>query len=132
MLKDLSKYASLILSCVFALILLEEVGVSSTTGSSTTLNQLEAGSIIVRHMKSISVPSLPLSVYGPIKLMHTVSQGVIVASFVGIFPYFCERLLFTWQEQQFLIYEHTVECICFQNIEALSVSLRRVFPGCCR
>jgi hypothetical protein len=58
MLEDLSKYASLVLSCVFALVLLEEVGISSTTGSTTISNQLEAGSIIVRHMKSISVPSL--------------------------------------------------------------------------
>ena len=60
MLEDLSKYASLVLSGGFTLVLLEEVGVSSTTGSSTTLNQLKAGSIIVRHMKSISIPSLPL------------------------------------------------------------------------
>ncbi len=132
MLEDLSKYASLVLSCGFALVLLEEVGVSSTTGSSATSNQLEAGSIIVRHMKSISVPSLPWSVYGLIKSTHTASQGVIVASFVGSFPYFCKCLLFTWQEQQFFTYEHTVECICFQYIAALSVSLRRVFPGCCR
>ena len=132
MLKDLSKYASLVLSRVFALILLEEVGESSTTGSSTILNQLEAGSIIVRHMKSISVPSLPRSVYGPIKSTHTASQGVIVTILVGSFPYFCERHLFTWHDLQFLTYDRTVERMCFQYIAALSVSSRRVFPGCCR
>jgi hypothetical protein len=51
-------------------------------------NQLEAGSIVVRHIKSISVPSLPRSVYGPIKSTHTASQGVMVASLVGIFHTF--------------------------------------------
>ena len=99
---------------------------------STVLNQLEAGSIIVRHMKSISIPSLPRSMYGPIKLTHTASQGVIVASIVGSFPYFCDRLLFTWQDRQLLTYERTVERICFQYIAALIVSSRHVFPGCCR
>jgi hypothetical protein len=71
------------------------VGESSTTSSSAISNQLEAGSIIVRHMKSISVPSLPRSMYGPIKSTHTASQGVIVTILVGSFPYFYERLLFT-------------------------------------
>ena len=137
MLKDLSRYASLVLSCDFALILLWEVGETSTTGSSTILNQLEAGleagSIIVMHMKSISIPSfLPRSMYGLIKTRRTASQGVIVISLFGSFPYFCESLLFTWQDQQFLTCEHTVECICFQYIAALCVSSRHVFPGCCR
>ncbi len=40
MLEDLTKYASLVLSCGFALILLWEVGESSTTGSFTISNQL--------------------------------------------------------------------------------------------
>ena len=46
------------------------------------------GSIIVRHMKSISVPSLPFIVYGPIRSMHNASHGVIITIFVGSFPYF--------------------------------------------
>jgi hypothetical protein len=76
MLEDLSKYASLIvLSCGFALILLLEVGEGSTTCSSINLNQLEAGSIIVRHMMSISVLFLSQSMYGPIKSTYTASQG---------------------------------------------------------
>ena len=37
---------------------------SVVTSSSTISNQLEAGSIIVRHIKSMSVSSLPLRVYG--------------------------------------------------------------------
>ena len=102
------------------------------TGSSTISNQLEAGSIIVRHMKSISVPSLPRSMYGLIKSTHTASQGVIVTSLVGSFLYFCERLLFTLHDRQFLAYDRTVECMCFQYIAALSVSSRRILPGCCR
>ncbi len=40
----------------------------SNTGNSTISNQLEAGSIIVRHIKSICDPSLPLRVYGPTRL----------------------------------------------------------------
>ncbi len=38
-----------------------------TKGSSVISNQLEAGSIMVRAIKSICKPSLPLRVYGPIK-----------------------------------------------------------------
>jgi hypothetical protein len=34
----------------------------SSTGNSTISNQLVAGSIFVRHMKSITVPSLPFMV----------------------------------------------------------------------
>ena len=97
--------------------------------SDAILNQLEVGSIIVRHMKSISVPSLPRSMYGPIKLTHIASQGVIVTILVGSFPYFWECLLFTWHDLQFLTYDRTVERMCFQYIAALSVSSGRVFPG---
>jgi hypothetical protein len=43
--------------------------------SSTISNQLVAGSIIVRHIKSILEPSLPLRVYGPIKSTHNVIGG---------------------------------------------------------
>ena len=48
---------------------------SVVSGSSTISNQLEAGSIIVRHIKSISVPSLPLRVYSPIRSTHKASHG---------------------------------------------------------
>ena len=89
-------------------------------------------SIILRHMKSISVLSLPWSIHGLIKSTHTASQGVIVASLAGSFPYLCKHLLFTWQDWQFLTYEHTVEHICLHYIAAISVSSRQVFRGCCR
>ncbi len=35
-----------------------DYNIAMVTGSSNTSNQLEAGSIIVRHIKSISVPDL--------------------------------------------------------------------------
>ena len=48
---------------------------NSVTGSSTISKQLVAGYIIATHIKSISVPSLPLRVYGPIRATQRVSQG---------------------------------------------------------
>jgi hypothetical protein len=57
--------------------------------NSTTSNQLEAGSIMVRAMKSIDEPSLPLSVYGPSRLTHRASQGVLIMILDGRCPYFC-------------------------------------------
>ena len=47
-------------------------------GNSTISNQLEAGLIMVRDMKFMEDPSLPLSVYGPSKLTHKASQGVLI------------------------------------------------------
>jgi hypothetical protein len=47
-----------------ALPLLRTVEIS-TVGIFTISKPLVAGSMIVRHMKSIFVPSLPLRVYGP-------------------------------------------------------------------
>ena len=73
-------------------------------GSSTISNQLVAGSIIVRHIKSILEPSLPLRVYGPIRSTHNAAQGVVMASLGGTWPYFWLCLLFTWQDLQDLIY----------------------------
>ena len=62
---------------------------SVVTSSSTTSNQLEAGSIIVRHIKSISVPSLTLRAYGPIRYTHKTSQGFVTTSLAGSIPYLC-------------------------------------------
>jgi len=39
-------------------------------GNSTTSSQLEVGSIMVRAIKSIDEPSLPLRVYGPMRSTH--------------------------------------------------------------
>ena len=64
---------------------------SVVTGSSTKSisNQLEAGSIIVRHITSNSVSSLPLRVYGLIRSTHNISQGFVMTSCVGRCPYLC-------------------------------------------
>jgi hypothetical protein len=58
-------------------------------GNSTTLNKLEAGLIMARAMKSIDKPSLPLSVYGPMRLTHKAYHGVLITILDGRHPYFC-------------------------------------------
>ncbi len=49
----------------------------STRGNSAILNQLEAGSIMVRAIKSICKLSLPLRVYGPMRSTHKHYQGIV-------------------------------------------------------
>ncbi len=49
----------------------------STTGSSAISNQLKAGSIMVRAIKSICKLSLPLRVHGPMKSTHKHSQEIV-------------------------------------------------------
>ncbi len=46
-------------------------------GSFTISNQLEAGLVMIRAMKSICKLSLPLRVYGPM-LAHKYSQGLLM------------------------------------------------------
>ena len=65
----------------------EGMAESSTTGNSTISSQLVAGSIKVRHIKLISVPSCPLRVYGPISSTHNASQEFCITSFVGTLPF---------------------------------------------
>ncbi len=48
-------------------------------GNSTTSSQLEAGSIMVRAMKSIDEPSVPLIVYWPMRSTPIASHGVLVS-----------------------------------------------------
>ena len=104
----------------------------SSTGNSTISNQLVAGSIIVRHMKSISVPSLPFMVYGPMRSTQRVCHGFLITCLGGNLPYcFCLFLL-TWHFLQFLTYALTVLRIPFQYMEPLKVSSSRVDPGCCK
>jgi hypothetical protein len=57
---------------------------SVVTGSSTTSNQAEAGSIIVRHIKANSVPNVLLRVYGPLRSTHNASQGFVMTAWQGI------------------------------------------------
>ncbi len=49
----------------------------STMGSSTISNQLEAGLIMVRAIKSICKLSLPLRMYGPMRSTHKHSQVIV-------------------------------------------------------
>ncbi len=58
-------------------------------GNSTASNQLEAGLIMVRAMKSIDKPFLPLSVYGPTRSTQRASNGVLITILGGKCPYFC-------------------------------------------
>ncbi len=85
---DLSKICSLIvLSSPLTILVIN----CMIVGISTTLNQLEAGLIMVRAMKSIDKPSLPLSVYGPTRSTHKASHGVLITILDGRCPYFCVR-----------------------------------------
>ncbi len=80
-------------------------------GNSTTLNQLEAGLIMVRAMKSIDKPSLPLSVYRPTSSTHKASHGVLITILDGRCPYFWVRFLFTWQ----VLHDFVMDWIVFLN-----------------
>ncbi len=53
------------------------------------LNQLIAGSIMVRHMILALVLSLPLRVYYLIRCTHNALWGVIMNSFDSTISYFC-------------------------------------------
>lgn len=89
---------------------------SVITGSFTISNQLEVGLIIVRQIKSVSVPALPLRVYGPIRSTHGTSQVFVMRSFVWYFPYLCFCWLLTWHVSPFLTCAQMVCLIPFQAI----------------
>ena len=61
------------------------------------LERVGGWSIIVTNIKSITVLSLPFSVYGPMRSTHNASKGVVMVSFAGSFPYLWFLHLFTWQ-----------------------------------
>jgi hypothetical protein len=81
---DLPKISS---SITFSLLLTVLVINRVIVGNSTNSYQLEAGSIMVRAMKSIEDLSLPLSVYGPTRSTHKASQGVLITNLDGRCPY---------------------------------------------
>ena len=101
-------------------------------GSSTISNQLVAGSIIVRHIKSILEPSLPLRVYKPMRSTHNASQGVVMTSFYGTCPHFCcvsywpGKICKIWHMNGWYV-------VYLSNISRnLFVFSRRECPGCWR
>ncbi len=104
----------------------------STTSNSAILNQLEAGSIMVRAIKAICKLSLPLRVYGPIRLTHKHSHGFVMTVLGGRCPYQCDRLLLIWHDLHDFVGDRMVVRIPFQYIAAFIVSLRHVCPGCCK
>ncbi len=126
---DLSKISSsIVLSLPFTFLVINPMIV----GNSTTLSQLEAGSIMVRAMKFIDEPSLPLRVYGPMRSTHRASQGVLITSLGGRCPYLRDRFIFIWQVLHDFVMDQMVVRIPFQYITAFIVSSRRVCPGCWR
>ena len=56
------------------------------------------GLIMVRYMKSISAPSLPFKVYGPMRSTHKVSQGFLIMVFGGTWSYWSVHFLLNWQD----------------------------------
>ncbi len=104
-----------------------------TMGSSTILNQLKAGSIMVRAIKSICNLSLPLRVYRSIRLTHKHSkQGSFMTVLGGRCPYFSFCLSLVWQVLQDLVIDWIMVCMPFQYIMAPIVSMRCVCPGSCK
>ncbi len=91
-----------------------------TVGSFIMLDQLVAGSIMVRHMKLILVLSLPLAVYYLMRCTHNTFQRVIMTSFGGRCPHFWLCLLLTWQDLQLLMYLQMAVHIPFQYIRISS------------
>ncbi len=128
-LDDLSK---VIFSLTFSLLLTFMAVSRSASGSSTISNQLEARSIMVSAMKSIAEPSLPLRVYGPIRLTHSASHGVLITILDGRWPYFSVRLLLTWHDLHDFVMDRMVVCIPFQYNAAFIIPSRQLCPGCWR
>ncbi len=132
----LSKYSCLCCICLsLPLCPFVPLGISSSccdVSNSTISNQLVAGLIIMMHIKSITVLSLPLRVYGSMRSTHNASQGVVMASFAASFPYLWFLHLFTWQLWHFLTCDWTVFLRPFQCIKRQRVSWRQMFPGCWR
>jgi hypothetical protein len=103
-----------------------------TTGNSAISNQLEAGSIMIRAIKSICKLSLPLRVYGPIRSTHKHSHGFVMTVLGGRCPYLRDCLLLIWHDLHDFVSDRMVVCIPFQYIAAFIISLRHVCPGCCK
>ncbi len=103
-----------------------------TRGNSTILDQLDAGSIMVRAMKSMTQPSLPLRVYGPTRLTHNVLHAVVIMILGGRCPYLSFWFLLTWHVLHDFVIDWMVVLIPFQYIVACIVFSRCVCPGCCR
>ena len=76
----------------------------------------------MRAIKSIDEPSLPLRVYGPMRLTYRASQGMHITILDGGCPYFSDRFLFIWQVLHDFIMDRMVTFL--SSISQLSLSLR--------
>ncbi len=101
-------------------------------GNSTILNQLIAGSIIVRAIKSMIVPSLPLRVQGPLRSTHNALHGTVITVLGGRCPYLSFCFLLSWHALHDFVRDQIEVRMPFQYIVALIVSSSWVCPGCCR
>jgi hypothetical protein len=70
--------------------------------------------------------------YGPMRLTHKHSQGLLMMVFGGRCLYLSFCLLLVWQDLQDLVIDRMVVRIPFQYITAFIVSSRHVCPGCRR
>ena len=91
-----------------------------TVSKYTVLNQLIAGSIMVRHMILVRVLSLPLRVYYLMRCTHNALWGVIMNSFDSSISYFGCVSCF-WQDLQDLFY--WVVCAYFFTTSRILLSL---------
>ncbi len=83
---------------------------------------------MLRAMKSIDEPSLPLIVYGPTRLTQGASHGVLITILGGKCPYFCVCFLFTWQVLHDFVLDRMVFLIPFQYTTAFIVSSEMGMP----
>ncbi len=97
-----------------------------TISNSTILNQLEAGPIMVSAMKSIAELSLPLRVYGPTRLTHSASHGVLITILDGRWPYFSVRLLLTWHD----LHDFVMDRMVFAFLSNISQRLSSLQDRC--
>jgi hypothetical protein len=91
-------------------------------GSSAISTQLEAGLIMVRVIKLICKLSLPLRVYGPMRLTHKHFHGLAMMVLGGRCSYLRFHLLLIWQDLQDFVSDQMVAWIPFQYIAAFIVS----------
>jgi hypothetical protein len=79
---------------------------------------------MVRAMKSMTEPSLPLRVYGPTRLTHNALRGVVMTDLGNRCPYLSFRFLLTWHVLHDFVIDWMVVLIPFQHIIACIVSSR--------
>ena len=99
-----------------------------TVAESSISEPAASCSIIVRPCFFTMELSLSIRVYGPSQSTHNVSHGFVMTFLGGILPPFTSLI-----HQTLLQLSSTKDShIPFQYIVVLIVSLRRMYPGCCK